>query len=127
MSLFQFGFRPVAAVQDEENVVDQAVASAHLPTLGESGLGRVEYNQVARAVSELVEPSTSKKKRGKGNGGYTHYTAVQRAKIGKYALENGNERARRHFSSQLPNLKESTIRSFKVAYKRKLDEERKKI
>ena len=45
MSLFQFGFRPAAAVQDEENIVDQAVVSAHLPTLGESGLRRVEYNQ----------------------------------------------------------------------------------
>ena len=82
---------------------------------------------ITRAVSELVEPSTSKRKRGKGSGSYTHYTEEQRAKIGKYALENGNERTRRHFSSQLPNLKESTIRiSFKVAYKRKLDEERKK-
>ena len=48
---------------------------------------------------------------------YIHYMAEQRAKIGKYALENGNERARRHFSSKLPNLKESTIRSFKSAYK----------
>ena len=72
-----------------------------MPTLGESGLGRVEYNQVAVAVSDLVEPSTSKRKRGKGSGGYTHYTAEQRAKIGKYTLENGNERARRQFSSHL--------------------------
>ena len=44
---------------------------------------------------------------------YTVYTAESHAKIGKYALENGNKRAQIHFKSQFPDLKESTIRNFK--------------
>ena len=50
------------------------------------------------------------------------YTAEQRASVGKYALENGNERARRHFSSVFPK---STVRNFKKAYTEKLQQERK--
>ena len=38
----------------------------------------------------------------------------------KYALENGNERARLHIKAHFPNLKESTIRNFKKAYKEQL-------
>ena len=45
-----------------------------------------------------------------------------RAKIGKYAAENGNEKARKHFSKDFPNLKESTIRNFKKKYYIKLAE-----
>ena len=54
--------------------------------MNESGLGMVEYGEVARAVSELSDPQPAKK----GN--------QQRADMGKYALENENERARRYFS-----------------------------
>ena len=46
--------------------------------------------------------------------------------IGKYALENGNERARKHFLSKFPNLPESTIRYFKKAYREELEKKRKK-
>ena len=46
--------------------------------------------------------------------------------IGKYALENGNERARKHFLSKFPNLPESTIRYFKKAYCEELEKKRKK-
>ena len=95
-------------------MADQLFVSSHLPTLDESGLGLVEYNQVTRAVSELVEPSTSKKKRGKGSGSYTHYTPDQHFKIGEYARENGNERA---FIS---------IAELEGKHKKKLDEEKKK-
>ena len=35
-------------------------------------------------------------------------------------MENGNERARLHFKAHFPNLKESTIRNFKKAYKEQL-------
>ena len=35
-------------------------------------------------------------------------------------MENGNERARVRFKTQFPNLKESTIRNFKKAYKEQL-------
>ena len=59
-------------------------------------------------------------KKRRGSGTYTPNSTQ------KYALENGNERARRHFLSQFPNLKESTIRSFKKAYKQELDKQWKK-
>ena len=49
-----------------------------------------------------------------------------RAKIGKYAAENGNEKARKHFSKDFPDLKESTIRNFKKKYYVKLAEARKR-
>ena len=42
----------------------------------------------------------------------THYTASNRAKMRKYALENGNLRAM-HFSAKFPELKENTVRNFK--------------
>ena len=45
-----------------------------------------------------------------------------RAKIGKYAAENGNEKARKHFSKDFPDLKESTIRNFAKKYYIKLAE-----
>ena len=45
-----------------------------------------------------------------------------RAKIGKYASENGNLRAINHFKAQLPNRTESTVRTFKQAYQKKLKE-----
>ena len=48
-----------------------------------------------------------------------------RTKIGKYAAENGNEKARKHFSKDFPDLKESTIRNFKKKYHVKLAEARK--
>ena len=41
----------------------------------------------------------------------------------EYALENGNERARKHFLSEFPNLPE---RYFKKAYRDELEKKRKK-
>ena len=40
----------------------------------------------------------------------------QRAKVGKFAAENGNAAAVRKFRSQLSKLKESTVRFFKKRY-----------
>lgn len=44
---------------------------------------------------------------------------------GKYALENGTERARRRFQSFSPNLTESTLRNFKKAYRERIEHKRK--
>ena len=41
-------------------------------------------------------------------------TPEQKAKAGKYAAENGMTNAIRHFSKELPSLKESTERGWKV-------------
>ncbi len=57
-------------------------------------------------------------------GGSEVTTPEQRVQIGRYALENGNENARRHFLGQF-ELNESTIRNFKKAYKEKLGHQQK--
>ena len=54
----------------------------------------------------------------------THQKLVP--KIGKYASENGNSKAIKHFKAQITNLKESTVGTFKQASEKKLREERKK-
>ena len=122
MSLFQFGLRRVPQGQDSR-VGNNPVR--HMPTAAESGLASVEFNQVCEAVFELTDPSPARKRRACGK--YTHYTPAQRAQIGWYALENGNERARKNFASEFPDLKESTIRNCKKAYKDKLDHQRKQL
>ena len=58
-------------------------------------------------------------------GKYVRYTPEQRASIGKYTLENGNERVRCYYQPLFPNLTESTIRKFKKAYRERLEHERK--
>lgn len=125
MSLFQFGFtrRDSSSVQQQSSATSSATV-LHLPSRDESGLGIVEYEQVTQEVSDLADPQLTKEKRHR-RGTYTKYSNKQRADIGKYALENGNERAIRHFSAQFPNLKESTVRNFKKAYKNELDKQRK--
>ena len=52
------------------------------------------------------------RKRGK----YTYLSPEIRAKIDKYASENGNSNAIIHFKKELPALTESTVRTFKQAY-----------
>ena len=70
------------------------------------------------------EKSSSARARKRGN--YNHYSPEIRAKIGKYASENGNSKALKKFKAEVPNLKESTVRSFKQAYERTLKEVTKK-
>ena len=82
------------------------------------------------SVASLVNPHSTEgssatsaaRKRGK----YQHYSAETRGKIGKYASENGNSKAINHFKEELPILKESTVRTFKQAYEKRLGEEKKK-
>ena len=102
MSLLQFGFLRVS---------NSTPGCSHIPTLEESGLGAVEYESAVSSVSNLSDPTATNKKR-RQQGIYTNYTVSNRAKIGKYALENGNLRAINHFSAEFPDLKQSTVRNF---------------
>ena len=127
MSLFQFGFKrssnhspPPSSSGAQESV------SYFIPALEDSGLGRVEYDNVSASVPQLANPTPAAKK-GKTRGRYTHYSAEDRASIGRYALENGNEKARQYFLVKFPNLKESTIRNFKKAYREKMDCQQKQL
>ena len=66
---------------------------SHVPSVEESGLGKLEYDEVvANCVPDLADPSPAKRKN-VSRGKYTVYTAESRAKIGKCALEDGNKRA----------------------------------
>ena len=57
----------------------------------------------------MVDPDDCTSKRKRRN--YNHYSPEMRAKIGKYASENGNLRAINHFKAQVSNLTESTVNS----------------
>ena len=73
---------------------------------------------MATNVPELADPvGPPGKKPRVARGKYSTYTPETRAKIGKYALENGNERARSRFCRDFPKLNESTVSNFKKAYK----------
>ena len=47
-------------------------------------------------------------------------TLEQKAKVAKYAAENGTTKAIRHFAKDMPELKESTVRGWRTAYLREL-------
>ena len=98
-SLFQYGLRRVIQDPDGEETENTSQPAAHMPTIGEAGLGSVEYRRVSTVVTN---PSPAKR---------SQYSAKQRAMIGKCALENGNENARRQFTGIFPSLKlrESSI------------------
>ena len=122
MSLFQFGIRRISSCsRSEEDGEQSRFVQPYLPNFEESGLGRVEYDNVAGTVSELADPSPAAKKARKQEE-IMLYSPEKRAEI---ALENGNERARLHFLAEFPNLHESTITNFKAAYKQCLKAQKK--
>ena len=121
MSIFKyFGKKPDS---DTGNEKGNHPSPACLPSALESGLEQQEYQNVTSNVVDLANPATGRQC-GKRQS-YAHYSGEMRAKIGKYAAENGNEKARKHFSKDFPDLKESTIRNFKKKYYVKLAETRK--
>ena len=86
-----------------------------LPTPEETGIGAVATKEANKAVQRVLnkqrcQQPPSKRRR------YTTFSDKQRAKVGKYAEENGNAAALRKFRSELPNLEESTARFFKKRY-----------
>ena len=69
-------------------------------------------------IDKELQQSTSKP-----NKQLHFYSAEQRAKMGKYAAENGNKAAVTKFSALLGHtVPESTIRGFKTKYLSKLKE-----
>ena len=66
----------------------------HFPEQTESGLGKEEYRAVGNAVVDLTDPNRPEEPVRRKRGMYATYTEQDRAKIGKYAAENGNELAR---------------------------------
>ena len=64
-----------------------------------------------QSTGGIVSPQTSKKRES-----YAKYTVEQKAEIAKRASEHGIASTIRHFSKKYPNLKESSIRTWKKSY-----------
>ena len=82
-------------------------------------LPKTAGNSGILAANKLVATVTAKKDRKRGQ--YHHYVGELRAKIAKYACENGNKSAVTKFSDALGySLSEATVRKFKRTYLSKL-------
>ena len=113
---------------ERSNEEESSQSSFFLPEASDSGLGKQEYEKVISNVIDLASPastSSSKKpqERCKRNS-YTHYSGETRVKIAKYAVENGNAKAVKHFEKEFLSLKERTVRNFKKKYYEKLSNAR---
>ena len=105
MSLFQFGKRRLSSAQKQPVDEGEGALTSHMPTLPESALGRVEFAaMVSSEMGLLADPAPSASKKSKKRGKYVQYTPEKFAGIGRYAVENGNERARLKFRSTFSNL-----------------------
>lgn len=123
MSLFQFGFSLRREGPSPENSVEVEILESHIPRQEDTNLGVVEHRETAAAVVNLSRPAEisqrnqhPKRKRGK----YFQYSGEDRAKIGKFVTENGNKKTLECFAEEFPSLKESTVRTFKKAFREQL-------
>ena len=88
----------------------------------ESLLTNKEAESADRAVAKVLEATSKEQPQGK----YNSYNDEQRAKIGKYAFENGATTAARHYSNAWGvKIDESTARRLKGEYVEKFNEEMK--
>ena len=85
--------------------------SANLPSPEEVGLGKAVTAEANSAIRE--EFGRIEAARGKMRKRYALFTDKERARIGRYAAENGNSAALKKFRSDVPDLGESTVRFFK--------------
>ena len=85
-----------------------------LPTSEETGLGEATTRTVNRSVQRVLDGCEKSAKKPRKER--TVYSDTDRAAIGKYAAENGNTSAQKHFKEKFPELGESTVRSFKQKY-----------
>ena len=87
--------------------------------IGTSVISRKEVEAANKEVTNALQSAAENGRRGK----YNSYTPEQRAKIGKYAAENGPTNAAKHFTSRWGiNINESTARRLKSEYLEKLKE-----
>ena len=86
-----------------------------LPTSDETGIGDTLTKKANECVRDALETSAQPRAK-KARKERTVYSEEDRAAIGKFAAENGNARAQKHFKEKFPELGESTVRSFKQKY-----------
>ena len=123
MSLFRHGFKTIEGTEQSGNNsntnslpdAEFSEAATYLPNQENTFLGSVEFQAVVSAIEDKANPDTENSSEAKKRGNYNHYSPEIRAKIGKYASENGNSKEIKHFKAEFPNLKEGTVRTFKQA------------
>ena len=76
-----------------------------------------EVMRVMNGHAALPSSSLLAKKRGV----YNKYTPEFKAKVARYAIENGNCRAARNFSSTDKVIDESSVRGWVTTYKREME------
>ena len=82
----------------------------------ESGLPTPASSAEKKVNKEVESAIISKQKRGT----YGDYSPETGAKIVKYAIENGNSKAAKHFGKLLGrNINESTVRGIKSSYSKR--------
>ena len=120
MSLFQFGFSLRRERPSPEDSVEVEILESHIPRQKDTNLGVVEHRETAAAVvntsrpAEILQRNQHRKRK---RGEYFQYREEDRAKIGKFASENGNKKTLECFAEEFPSLKESTVRTFKKAFR----------
>ena len=84
----------------------------------------VPASSIATANEELkaiVTTGESKKERGP----YVKFSNEAKLAIARYAAENGVAASLRHFANRFPDLKESSVRTWRNSYKTELSRKRK--
>ena len=119
-SLF-FYFKPLSKKEGEEQIdkVEAILSDPNGPLSQEvPALAIAEANKDVLAAMKYFEP--------KKKGPYIKINPEYKAKIAKYAIENGNCAAARKFGKLLEKpLNESTVLSWVVIYKKELECKRK--
>lgn len=88
-----------------------------------TNLGAVEYKEAAAAVVDLSRPpeiSQPNQVLKRERGTYSQYSGEDCVKIGKFASKNGNKKTLKRFAKEFPNLKESTVCTFKKSFRNQL-------
>ena len=100
----------------------KSIKSYFKPTVPTSNCSSLPEAAILAAKKEVKKEEERMVKAGNKRGMYGRVSAEDKAKIGKYATENGVTASLRHFrrSDDFSDLKESTVRGWMNAYKKQL-------
>ena len=132
MSLFPCGFtiqrrQTPEKLENSEDIESEHSFPACFPRKGSTSLGDVEYNAVVSSVANIVSPDSSTASSSRKRAENTRTSPLRFVpRFPNMLSENGNSRAICHFKKELPTIKESTVRTLKQAYEKRLKEERRK-
>ena len=111
MSFFRKMQKELEQKSNSESQNNQPIIE-FLQSTATSDIGRVDMQVISDFVSSEKSVNRSPQ--------YRKWTDKQRYTIGKYAAENGNANTLRKFKTEFPNLSESTVRTFKKRYYKKM-------